>query len=554
MSSSEPRLTDGEGPPGVRPVVPGRLLPESAADQLPPPPGTPPLDQPPPEVEAADLPGVQYSAVTSTTPTNVGGGPSPDPAEASRKAESARGDDLLPPLISTGDFFNEAPPWLLSAVLHMSIMIVLGLFFVAQEQRSKLLLRFDYSDHLSEQISEDNLDVSLNLAERAFEAETLSPEPLEQLPSTTVVSAPPLSAPVGQELTAIRQGLSGREEGMREALLEAYGGTSGTQQAVWEGLRWLARNQGKGGMWSLDGRYADGASTKNPEVATALALLAFQGAGYTPASNPKDEFTSVVARGWQGLLEKEDEDGNFFHTGRNYGRLYTQAICTIAICELFGMTQDEQYREPAQRAIDYCVRVQAPEGGWRYSPGSGSDLSVTGWFVMALQSARMAGLVVPSPTLAQVSTYLDSVSLNGGSHYSYQPEQGASNSMTAEGLLCRQYLGWYRKDPRLQRGANYLVRWLPSWKPGERNIYYWYYATQVCHHMEGRHWRQWNETMREVIPAHQVREGRERGSWDPQGHQHSSSGGRLFVTCLSLYTLEVYYRHLPIYQSALIGQ
>ena len=61
-------------------------------------------------------------------------------------------------------------------------------------------------------------------------------------------------------------------------------------------------------------------------------------------------------------------------------------MATIAICELYGMTGDEEFREPAQRAVDYCVEIQSPEGGWRYFPGTGSDLSVTGWFVMALQN------------------------------------------------------------------------------------------------------------------------------------------------------------------------
>ena len=85
------------------------------------------------------------------------------------------------------------------------------------------------------------------------------------------------------------------------------------------------------------------------------------------------------------------------------------------------------------------------------------------------------------------------------------------------------------------------------------DYYYWYYATQVCHHMEGKHWQRWNNVMREVIPQKQEKEGRERGSWDPAGFRWDGEGGRLFITCLSTYMLEVYYRHLPIYQQGLIG-
>ena len=104
------------------------------------------------------------------------------------------------------------------------------------------------------------------------------------------------------------------------------------------------------------------------------------------------------------------------------------------------------------------MKIQAPEGGWRYQPGVDSDTSVTGWYVMGLQSALMAGLEVPSPTLQRVSEYLDTVAIDGGSLYKYQPiRQGFSPAMTAEGLLCRQYLGWKQNDRRLAEGAEFML-------------------------------------------------------------------------------------------------
>jgi hypothetical protein len=210
------------------------------------------------------------------------------------------------------------------------------------------------------------------------------------------------------------------------------------------------------------------------------------------------------------------------------------------------MTHEESYRDAAQSAIDYCVTIQSPEGGWRYEPGVDSDMSVTGWFVMALESARMAGIDVPSPVFARVSEFLDSVSRDDGSKYSYRVRDGATLSLTAEGLLCRQYIGWEHDDPRLRNGVDYLLANLPSWD--ERNVYYWYYATQVCHHMEGRDWRRWNAVTRQLLPEHQQKRGAERGSWNPVDDRWGAAGGRLYVTCLSLYVLEVYYRHLPIYR------
>jgi len=400
--------------------------------------------------------------------------------------------------------------------------------------------------------------MSIDLDEPPLEpGESLEPLQIESADVTESLAASPAPpAPLGEVMVAdepIRIALRGRSAGMKESLLRAYGGTSSTENAVTEALRWLARNQQSNSLWSLTGPYSDGANQENQDAATAMALLAFQGAGYTPTSDRKAPFTSVVTKGWNALLKRQDKQGNFFQEGSSNGRLYTQALCTIALCELYGMTEESVYREPAQRAVDYCIRVQAPEGGWRYQPGFDSDLSVTGWFAMALQSARMAGLDVPSPALGKIGDFLDTVQLDAGAQYSYVPGQGKKLSMTAEGLLCRQYLGWRQNDKRLRRGVAELLRNLPE-DNGRSHVYYWYYAAQVCHHMEGEHWRKWNGAMREVVPAMQVRGGKERGSWDPGVDETTGvdGGGRLFVTCLSAYMLEVYYRHLPIYQLELL--
>ena len=56
--------------------------------------------------------------------------------------------------------------------------------------------------------------------------------------------------------------------------------------------------------------------------------------------------------------------------------------------------------------------------------------------------------------------------------------------------------------------------------------------------------------MKQELPSHQVKEGRDAGSWSPVGDpqmEKLGEGGRLYVTCLSTYCLEVYYRHLPLY-------
>jgi hypothetical protein len=338
--------------------------------------------------------------------------------------------------------------------------------------------------------------------------------------------------------------LTGREEQTRARLLTAHGGNGTTEASVQMGLEWLAQQQdARTGLWSLTGPYSDGGGQENQLAATAMALLAFQGAGNTHKAG---KYERNVSRGIETLVRMQDNDGNFFPEGPYHHHLYSQAQATIAICELYGMTKDPKYLAPAQKALDYASRIQTPGlGGWRYVPRQDVDTSVTGWFVMALQSGLMAGLDVQSPTLDAVSSFLDKVTKDG-STYGYQIGREPTLVMTAEALLCRQYLGWQRDDPRMLAGVRMLLDYPVDYDDDE-NVYYWYYATQTLHHMGGDEWDQWNKVMRERIPARQVRQGAERGSWNPGGDRWGAHGGRLFTTCLSIYNLQVYYRHLPIY-------
>ncbi len=350
---------------------------------------------------------------------------------------------------------------------------------------------------------------------------------------------------------AIRNGLSGRSGSMKGALLAAYGGTAGTEDAVAAGLAWLARNQLSDGSWSLEGPYSDGSVNENKSSATAMALLAFMGAGNTHKSG---EYSDRVARGIQFLMREQDKDGFFASRAVGNQRTYAQAQCTIAFCELFGMTGSSEIREPAERAIKYAVASQDDLGGWRYQPRQSGDTSVTGWYVMALVSARMAGLQVDSDALERVNRFLDTVQRSVGQRkpdkdgeaYSYQGYSAPTVTMTSEGMLCRLYLGWKTTDPRITNGTEILLREPIRIDPQSRNYYYWYYATTTLHHIGGSPWRTWNEVMKVRLPQLQTPSGKEKGSWTPDGDPHGAAGGRLYSTCLALYCLESYYRHLPL--------
>jgi hypothetical protein len=340
-----------------------------------------------------------------------------------------------------------------------------------------------------------------------------------------------------------------------------------TEEAIERGLAFLARYQQANGGWSLQG-FPEGSQLQSDTAATALAVLSFQGAGY---NHREFQYKDVIRGGIDSLIASQKENGDLFvplHDASNGSVwLYSHSLAAIALCEAYGMTQDPDLKEPAQKAIDFIVASQhAERGGWRYAPGVSSDTSVTGWMMMALKSGELAGLEVPTETYAKIDGWLDKAQQSPDQPhlYRYNPEapdtpeqrhgRAASKTMTAVGLLMRLYSGWKRDNANMVRGADYLGQNLPAMGTARqplRDTYYWYYGTQIMYHMGGEHWRRWHGQLHPLLINSQVRQGAYAGSWEPKGpipDRWGPHGGRLYVTTLNLLSLEVQYRHLPLYE------
>lgn len=351
----------------------------------------------------------------------------------------------------------------------------------------------------------------------------------------------------------ISAAFSMRTPDARAEAVAKLGGNDQSEAAVERGLQWLAAHQYAAGNWSIHAMNCEdhdcgqhGTYDADP-AATGLALLAFLGAGHTHETG---DHKKLVQRGLDWLIKNQTDEGDLFAAETEFARFYSHGIAAIALCEAYGMTKDRKLQEPAQKAIEYIVKSQHPEfGGWRYKPRFESDTSVSGWQLMAMKSGQMAGLNIPKPAYDGVRTWLDSVEdTSSPGRFAYHPTRKMSEPMTAEGLLMRQYLGAGRTDSAVTAGAEYLKQRLP--RSDARNVYYWYYGTQVMFHMQGEYWDAWNAALRDMLVETQENGGPTRGSWAPENPTKDTwgrSGGRHYVTCLNLLMLEVYYRHLPLY-------
>ena len=345
----------------------------------------------------------------------------------------------------------------------------------------------------------------------------------------------------------------------KRALVAKFGGSPASEAAVALGMKWLKNHQLADGSWNFShskhpdckGNCSqDGSFSACPTGATGMALLAFLGGGHT---HRKGDYQRNVKRGLDYLLKVgKPTTAGLDLRGKvtaNEG-MYVQGICAIALCECAAMTNDPRIDKAAEGAIEFIVKAQNPtDGGWRYNPGDAGDLSVSGWQIMALKSGYSAKLKLAPQTFKRAESFLNATQAQGGSQYRYAPEPGGETgagtpTMTAVGLLCRMYLGWNHQNQKLAEG----VRYLDNVKPQPDNMYFNYYATQVMHHWGGEEWTRWNTVMREQLirTQHPLTDGHLAGSWDI-ADPHGGGGGRLYMTCLSIMTLEVYYRHLPMY-------
>ncbi|MDA0284072.1 MAG: terpene cyclase/mutase family protein [Planctomycetota bacterium] len=316
-------------------------------------------------------------------------------------------------------------------------------------------------------------------------------------------------------------------------------------QSIVRALKYLSARQRPSGAWQLEspsrGRGLDAAST------TSLAIMAYMSAGHVPAEGPYGE---QMDRGIRWVLNNQNPDGLFQHRAGS-GPMYTHGICTLMLAEVAGMadaTLSDRIRTSLERAIMLILRAQAvPKGrnhagGWRYHPSSNdSDLSVTGWQLLALRAAKNIGCDVPAEAIEFAVAYVNRCSDRRGGGFSYHPDHGSSPTRTGTGILCLEICGEHH-TPATMAAADYLLR-RPLQYDDTFFFYGAYYCTVGMFQVGGRHWDETRSHMSSVLLARQHPDG----SWNPSEGSEVSFGP-IYATSMAVLALAVEYRYLPIYQ------
>lgn len=313
-------------------------------------------------------------------------------------------------------------------------------------------------------------------------------------------------------------------------------------RSITRALNFLAAQQRPSGAWQLKNpsRGLDAAST------TSLAVMAFMAAGHVPGEGP---YGDAMERGIRWVLSNQRPDG-LFNKRAGSGPMYTHGICTLMLAEVAGMVDaslSDCVRNGLEKAILLILKAQTvPKsshhaGGWRYHASSNdSDLSVTGWQLLALRAAKNVGCDVPAEAIEYAVSYVNKCA-DGRGGFAYHPNHSVTPTRSGTGILCLEICGEHHA-PATMRAADYLLRRPLKYTDGFF-FYGVYYCTVGMFQVGGRHWEITRDHVTSMLLSHQE----VNGSWNPQDGSEASFGP-IYATSMSVLALAVEYQYLPIYQ------
>jgi hypothetical protein len=307
--------------------------------------------------------------------------------------------------------------------------------------------------------------------------------------------------------------------------------------AVDRGLDWLAQQQ------QPDGSFMGGRFGKNVAI-TSLCALAFMADGHVPG---RGVYGEIIERALDFVIDASAENG-LVAAEAAHGPMYGHGFATLFLGEVEGMTRGgpdtrraDELHEALVKAVRLIERTQNEEGGWRYNPVPyDADVSVTICQVMALRSARNAGLEVDAGVIDRAVEYVKRCQ-NADGGFRYQADTGSSAwPRSAAGVAALFYAGIY-EDDSIERGVDYLERTaLPgATRPSRAHYFYGqYYAVQAMYLAGGDPWATWWPAVRTELLESQ----------EPEGSWQDTTVGREYGTAMALIVLQMPKRYLPIFQ------
>ena len=306
--------------------------------------------------------------------------------------------------------------------------------------------------------------------------------------------------------------------------------TPAAERSIECGLNWLVAQQQE------DGSFGAGPFRGNVAVC-ALAGMAMMSAGSEPGRGPHG---GPLNRCVDHLLARAQPSGFIAGPDASRGPMYGHGFATMFLAECYGMSPRPELRETLSKAVKIIIQSQNKEGGWRYQPlRADADISVTVCQIMALRAARNAGLFVPSDTIDRSIDYVKR-SQNADGGFMYMLQGGESAFPRSAAAVAALYSAGIYEGPEIDKGLDYLIRFLPGQDDAQRENYYFYgqyYAALTMWQAGGQRWQQWFPAVRDDLIGCQHTDG----SW-------VSSLDNQYATAMACIVLQIPNNYLPIFQ------
>ncbi|MEQ8838803.1 MAG: terpene cyclase/mutase family protein, partial [Lacipirellulaceae bacterium] len=278
------------------------------------------------------------------------------------------------------------------------------------------------------------------------------------------------------------------------------------------------------------------------------------------------------------VLATQREDGLFSHDAPNtpvtawhgptHTAMYNHPIAGLLLTEAYGMVPGTEEQKDLKQAIERGIKFtlskqlrpgpyKEEDGGWGYlrfanEPGRGeTDLSVTGWHMMFLRSAKNAGFEVPDEPMQAAAKYVIRCFEREGT-FVYGPvpaDRIVSRGMTGAGILSLGMAGQH-KTPQARKAADWLLKHpvdkynvaVPNNRM-DRFHYGVHYASHGMYQLGGKHWKEFYPTMAGTMLSGQTR----TGAW-PRDSTSDRNFGAHYSSALAILSLTPPYQLLSIYQ------
>jgi hypothetical protein len=322
-------------------------------------------------------------------------------------------------------------------------------------------------------------------------------------------------------------------------------------EAIDRGLLYLRRTQNPvSGSWSGDPLSAG----RGDPAVSALAVMAFLSAGHVPGEG---RHGPAVEKGIRFVMSCQKSNGVFGTTGFGQYEMYIHGICTLMLAEAAGMTDGplgDELRKGLERAVEVILNAQrkgthSDSGGWRYQViGYDSDLSVTGWQLMALRGARNLGCDVPAEKIKNAVDYVRRCHDKNTGGFRYTTQQRVTVPCTGTGILALELCGKeYHKAPELLAAGKFILS--HDADPRQAHFFYGiYYTSQGMFQLGDDYWKQYRPKLHSLLLS--VDAPRSDGAWYAGGPTafDDARWGPTYCTSMAILALTVEYRYLPIYQ------